>query len=205
MSIILIILTGFLAAFIGTLPPGLINMNTARIAIIKSRNDSEQYNYGATIASGFYALLAVIIFNNIPIDNTLFNILYIAGAVILTIIAIVFFIKYLKNKNAIQTKEIKYKSSFKYGLQLSLLNVIQLPFYITVCIIYLNNHNDYLYLNYVYIMGVMLGIFTVLSAYKVLFIKYSNKKFINQYFFKYSYLILAILCIILAIITICKI
>lgn len=205
MSILLIIITGFLAAFLGTLPPGLINMNTARIAILKSNTDSEQYNYGATLASGFYALLAVIIFNNIPIDNTLFNILYIVGASILGIIAIVFFIKYLKSKNAIQNKAIKYKSSFKYGLQLSLLNVVQLPFYITVCIIYLNNHNDYLYLNYVYIIGVMLGIYTVLSSYKALFIKYSDRKFIDQYFFKYAYLTLAILCIILAIITVCKI
>lgn len=205
MEIVQILLTVFIASFLGSLPPGLINMNTARIALFNSTTDSQKYNLGASIGTILYALLGVAIFNNIPIAPTLFNLLYIIGAIILFILSVFFIFKYIGSKKGLNNTSVKYKYSLLFGIELSILNIIQLPYYLTIYIIYLSNSSYLSAFNYFAAFAAGSGMYSILSLYKYIFVKYSNTKFIETYFFKYAYVILFIICISLSIFTLSKI
>ncbi len=194
----------FSAAFMATVPPGLLNMNAAKTSVEKGKNNGIIFSLGVSTMIMMQAYLAVLIskflFNNPEVIDLLMKI----ALGIFAFLAAYFFIKAKKIKpNKIRIVKMSKKNSFFKGMLLAALNLLTIPYYSGLNVMW----NASGWINFqvwditTFILAAGSGTFTVLYLYTFYFNKLELK---TKNFSKNSNYVISVLMVILLIITIIR-
>ncbi|MEA1787146.1 LysE family transporter [Arenibacter sp. GZD96] len=193
------------AAFMATVPPGLLNMNAAKTSVEKGKLNGIIFSLGVATMILIQAYIAVLIskflFNNPEVIHLLLKI----ALVVFTFFAIYFFIKAKDNaKNEVKVLNLSKKNSFFKGMLLAALNLLTIPYYSGLNAMW--NASGWIKFQAADILTFMLaaglGTFSVLYLYTVYFYKLEAK---SHAFSKNANYIISVLMVVLLAITIIRI
>jgi threonine/homoserine/homoserine lactone efflux protein len=186
MNIILPFLFGFIAALVGVLPPGLINMTAAKVSLIDGKKQAMMFVLGAIIIVLLQTYIAVIFARYIDQHKEVVILLREIGLFIFLALTIYFlkFAKKPKIKNEEDAKIKSKRSRFFMGMVISAINFFPVPYYALVAIT-LASYNLFQYKIpsiYSLVLGIASGSFVVFYFYVVFFNKMKSKAeyFINN-------------------------
>ncbi len=178
MNLITPLLLGFLSAFIGVTPPGLLNMTAAKVNLKEGKRNALWFIFGAVIIIFFQVYLAILFARVIDRRPDLVALLREVGFGIFTVLTIYFLV--IAKKPKIKKHKIKKTSKtgrFFLGMLLSVLNFFPIPYYVFVSIT-LASYNLFFFdisSVFVFVNGVVLGSFAVFYCYVTFFEKIENK------------------------------
>jgi threonine/homoserine/homoserine lactone efflux protein len=127
MSFIIHFAIGFIASFLGTIPPSMLNMTTTKITLEKTKKEGLRFAIGVSIIVLIQAYIAVLFAKYIHNNENFEWYIKIVGIIIFGLLSIYFF-----RQASLERKEkTKYqvKNSFLIGIILSSLNMFSIPFY----------------------------------------------------------------------------
>ncbi|WP_338841534.1 LysE family transporter [Flavobacterium ginsenosidimutans] len=173
------LLTGFIAAAIGTIPPGLLNMTAAKIKMKEGKKNALSFVIGAVLVIFFQAYIAVLFARVIDNRPDVVTLLREVGFVIFSILTIyfLFFAKDPIAKKKTKIKKSSKKSSFFLGMLLSGLNFFPIPYYVVVSVT-LASYNLFTFQNPIiltFVLGSVLGAFGILYSYIAFFGRIEKK------------------------------
>ncbi|WP_276169090.1 LysE family transporter [Zobellia alginiliquefaciens] len=195
----------FSAAFMATVPPGLLNMNAAKVSVEKGKLNGIIFSLGVAIMVILQATIAVYISKFLHKNPEVVDILLKIAVVVFAFFMVYFFIAAKKNKTKkIKTVKVSKKNSFFKGVLLAALNLLTIPYYSGLNIMW--NASGWIKFQVwdilVFILAAGSGTFTVLYMYTVYFNKLEHK---SNRFSQNSNYILSALMLVLLIITILRI
>ncbi len=129
--LVILFFATFSAAFMATVPPGLLNMNAAKISVEKGKLNGIVFSIGVSITVIAQAYIAVMISKFLHKNPEIVEILLKVALVIFTFLCLYFFamarewIKPKKKKNS----EISKRNSFYKGVFLAAINLLTIPYY----------------------------------------------------------------------------
>ncbi|WP_026727029.1 LysE family transporter [Flavobacterium denitrificans] len=173
------LLSGFIAAAIGTIPPGLLNMTAAKIKMKEGKKNALSFVVGAVFVIFFQAFVAVLFARVIDNRPDVVTLLREVGFVIFSILTIyfLFFAKDPVAKKKTKIKKSSKKSRFFLGMLLSGLNFFPIPYYVVVSVT-LASYNLFVFENTViltFVLGSVLGAFGILYSYIAFFGRIEKK------------------------------
>lgn len=173
------LLSGFIAAAIGIIPPGLINMTAAKINLKEGKKNALWFVIGAVLVIFFQVYVAVLFAQVIDNRPDVVTLLREIGFVIFSILTIyfLFIAKEPKTKKKSKIKKSSKKSRFFLGMLLSALNFFPIPYYVVVSVT-LASYNLFVFENsiiFTFVLGSILGSFAVLYSYIGFFEKIEKK------------------------------
>ena len=179
MALLTPLLSGFIAAFIGIIPPGLINMTAAKVNHKEGKRNALWFVMGAILIicfQVFFAILFAKIFNRRPDLVTLMREI---GFGIFATLTVYFLLLAKKPKD--KTKKLDNKSvtkRFFLGMLLSALNFFPIPYYVFVSIFLASYHLFSFDLSsiFIFVNGVVVGSFLVFYFYISFFNKIEDKR-----------------------------
>ena len=195
----------FSAAFMATVPPGLLNMNAAKTSVEKGKLNGIIFSLGVSSMIMIQAYIAVMISKFLYKNPEVIGILLKIALLVFAFFAVYFFIKARKNKKA-KPKEVKIskRNSFFKGMLLAAVNLLTIPYYSGLNAMW--NASGWIKFQVwdivTFILAAGTGTFTVLYLYTVYFYKLDTK---NRGFSKNANYILSALMLVLLIITIIRI
>lgn len=202
MNIFLSFLSGFAAAFIGVIPPGLINMTAAKIDFTDGRKRAMIFVAGALFVIFFQTYISVIFAQYINSHQEVVVLLREIGLAIFSTLAIYFL--FFAKKPKIRTEdsiELKSKKNrFFMGVLISAINFFPIPYYVFVSLT-LASYQLFWFESlsiYSLVLGVVLGSFAVFYLYVLFFNKMKSK---TDYFMKNMNLIIGIITGVTALVT----
>ncbi|MFV5687162.1 LysE family transporter [Flavobacterium sp. ZT3R25] len=178
MNLIISLFLGFVTAFIGITPPGLLNMSAAKVNLKEGKRSALWFVSGAVVIIFFQAYLAVLFSNYIADRPHVLILLREAGFGVFTLLTIYFL--WIAKKPKIKKGKIKKYSSTKrffLGMLLSALNFFPVPYYVFVSVT-LASYNLFSYnmpYIFIFVTGVVLGSSLVFYCYITFFQKIQNK------------------------------
>lgn len=178
MNLITSLFLGFVTAFVGITPPGLINMTAAKVNLKEGKISAYWFVLGAVIVIFFQATLAILFARYIEGRPDVIVLLREVGFVIFSALTIYFLL--IAKKPKAKKEKIKKKSvstRFFLGMLLSALNFFPIPYYVFVSITLASYKLFVFDISYVFIFvtGVVLGSFLVFYLYITFFQKIENK------------------------------
>lgn len=195
----------FSAAFMATVPPGLLNMNAAKTSVEKGKANGIIFSIGVSAMIMVQAYVAVIISKFLHRNPEVIDLLLKIVLGVFAFFAIYFFV--LARKNTEKKREmvnLSKKNSFFKGVLLAALNLLTIPYYSGLNAMW--NASGWIKFEVwdilVFIIAAGSGTFTVLYLYTVYFNKLETK---NNRFSKNSNYILSALMLLLLVITIFRI
>lgn len=191
----------FGAAFLASLPPGLLNMNAAKTSVEKGKTDGIIFGLGVGITVMLQTYLAVRIAKYLFRNQTVIEMLLEVALVVFMVLAVFFFIKGKKQKKKpIEFVESKKRSSFSKGVFLSAINLLAIPYYSGLNTLFHSQEVMYYKVvdEVVFILAAGIGTFLAMYLYVVYFNKLEHK---SNIFSKNSNYILSALMLLLFIIT----
>ncbi|MDI5889385.1 LysE family transporter [Flavobacterium yafengii] len=178
MNLITSLFLGFVTAFVGITPPGLINMTAAKVNLREGKISAYWFVLGAVIVIFFQATLAILFARYIEGRPDVIVLLREVGFVIFSVLTIYFLL--IAKKPKAKKGKIKKKSTstrFFLGMLLSALNFFPIPYYVFVSIT-LASYNLFVFdisHVFIFVMGVVLGSFLVFYLYITFFQKIEDK------------------------------
>lgn len=178
MNLIISLLSGFITAFIGITPPGLLNMTAAKVNLKEGKRSATWFVFGAVIIIFFQAYLAILFARYIDERPDILILLREAGFGVFATLT-VYFLWIAKKPKKKKGKIKKYSSTKRFflGMLLSALNFFPIPYYVFVSIT-LSSYNLFFYEMadvFVFVIGVVLGSSLVFYCYITFFQKIQNK------------------------------
>ena len=169
---------GFFIAFLAVIPPGLINMTAAKISLQEGKNEAISFALGASAIIFFQTFIAVLFARFINNHQEIVSTLQEIGIFIFSSLSIYFFWIAKKPKKIKTDSRVKGKSNrFFLGMLLSTLNLLPIPFYVFASMTLAAS--GYFSFDKIpvaeFVIGVMIGSFTVFYIYIVAFKKIENK------------------------------
>lgn len=169
---------GFFIAFLAVIPPGLINMTAAKISLQEGKNEAISFALGASVIIFFQTFIAVLFARFINKHQEIVSTLQEIGIFIFSLLSIYFFWIAKKPKKIKTDSRVKGKSNrFFLGMLLSTLNLLPIPFYVFASMTLAAS--GYFSFDKIpvaeFVIGVMIGSFTVFYIYIVAFKKIENK------------------------------
>jgi threonine/homoserine/homoserine lactone efflux protein len=169
---------GFFIAFLAVIPPGLINMTAAKISLQEGKNEAISFAIGASVIIFFQTFIAVLFARFINKHQEIVSTLQEIGIFIFSLLSIYFFWIAKKPKKIKTDSRVKGKSNrFFLGMLLSTLNLLPIPFYVFASMTLAAS--GYFSFDKIpvaeFVIGVMIGSFTVFYIYIVAFKKIENK------------------------------
>ncbi|WP_340077332.1 LysE family transporter [Leptobacterium sp. I13] len=203
--LVILFFATFSAALMATVPPGLLNMNAAKIAVKKGKSDGILFSLGISTTVVLQAYVAVLISKYLYNNPFVLDILLKIAIIIFAGFAIYFFLMARKNrKKKITVRDVSKKNSFFKGLLLAPLNVLIIPYYSGLNAAW--NVSGWIKFEWqdilIFILAAGMGTFSMLYMYVVYFNKMESK---TNRFSKYSDYILSVLMLILVVITFIRI
>lgn len=204
-QLLILFFTTFFAAFVATIPPGLLNMNAAKVSVKKGKLNGIVFSLGISSTIMLQAFIAVWISkflnNNPEVSEWLLKI----AVLIFAALAIYFFIAARRNKQE-EVRLVKFskKNSFFKGMGLATLNLLTIPYYSGLNVMW-NTQGWFQFQIWdilIFVLAAGIGTFTVLYMYTIYFNKLEAK---TQQFSKNSNYILSILMAVLLVITLIRI
>ncbi|WP_426486666.1 LysE family transporter [Flavobacterium sp. 2] len=173
------LLSGFIAAAIGTIPPGLLNMTAAKIKMKEGKKNALSFVIGAVFVIFFQAYVAVLFARVIDNRPDVITLLREVGFVIFAILTIyfLFIAKEPITKKKTKIKKSSKKSRFFLGMLLSGLNFFPIPYYVVVSVT-LASYNLFVFENTIivtFVLGSVLGAFGILYSYIAFFGRIEKK------------------------------
>lgn len=194
---------GTLFAVIGVLPPGILNMTAAKTAIEKDVNTSLRFAVGASAIVFFQAFIGMTLAKYLNTLPDVIETLQKAALVILSCLAIFFFYQAKRKQQSIKGADRKKGYPFSFGVFLSSLNVLAIPYHCAIASFLdiqqlIKLENPYIPL---YSIGASLGTLLVIWGY----IRYASTiKKRAAYMARNINYFLSGICILLLIITVIK-
>ncbi len=158
MTISIVFVLGLAFAFVGVIPPGMLNMTAAKISLKEGHVRGFVYSIGVCVIVGVQTYLATIFAKYLNQHPDVIDVLKRVALVIFILISIYFFL--VANSDANVQKEYASKSKksrFFQGLLMSALNVFPIPYQ-------------------AYVAGATSGTFIALYIYILFFDKIKNSK-----------------------------
>lgn len=178
MNFIIPLFSGFIASFIGIIPPGLINMTAAKVNLKEGKINAWWFVLGALLIIFFQVFLAILFAKVIDKRPDLVTLLREVGLGIFSTLTIYFL--WLAKKPKDKTKKLKKNSisnRFFLGMLLSSLNFFPIPYYVFVSLS-LASYRLFSFDTtsiFIFVNGVILGSFLGFYFYIDLFNKIENK------------------------------
>lgn len=190
----------YLAAFVGVVPPGLVNMSVAKTCLEKGRRNGVLMAFGASLVVYFQAFLAVVISKYIFSNPYVKSMFLQAGIVILIFMLIYFLLSANRKKTQQNIKKRTGTKSFFTGILVSALNIFPIPYFVLISTLLSNNFKITfsLYNDVFFALSAALGTLTTLYLYVIFIMKIDGK---TDLFKKYSNYFMALLMLILIIVT----
>jgi threonine/homoserine/homoserine lactone efflux protein len=178
MTFILPLVLGFCISFLAVILPGLINMTAAKISLQESKNEAISFAAGAATIVFFQTFIAVLFARFISNHDEIVATLQEIGIFIFTGLSIYFFWIAKKPKKLKADRIVKGKSNrFFFGMLLSMLNLLPIPFYVFASMGLAAA--GYFSFDKIpvssFVIGVVLGSFSVFYLYIVAFKKVEKK------------------------------
>lgn len=195
----------FSAAFMATVPPGLLNMNAAKTSVEKGKLNGIIFSLGVSSMVIVQAYIAVMISKYLHRNPEVIDILLKIALLVFAFFAIYFFIAARKNTIK-KTKKIQVskRNSFFKGFFLAAVNLLTIPYYSGLNAMW--NASGWIKFEatdvVIFILASGLGTFSVLYLYVFYFNKLETK---TNRFSKNSNYILSALMLVLLVITIIRI
>nr|WP_299339783.1 LysE family transporter [Allomuricauda sp.] len=195
----------FSAAFMATVPPGLLNMNAAKTSVEKGKLNGVIFSLGVSSMIMVQAYISVLIskflYNNPEVIDMLLKI----ALGVFAFFAIYFFVTAKKKKKgSMKSVKVSKKNSFFKGMLLAALNLLTIPYYSGLNAMW--NSAGWIKFEITDILTFVLaagtGTFSVLYLYTFYFNKLETK---TNRFSKNSNYILSVLMVILLVITLFRI
>lgn len=185
MNLLLPFIGGFIAAVIGILPPGLINMTAAKVSLVDGKKRALMFVLGAILVIFFQTYISVIFAQYIDLHKEVVVLLREIGLFIFIALTI-YFLKFAKQpKLNSENVPVKSKRSrFFMGMIVSAINFFPIPYYVLVSLA-LASYKFFVFSPipiYSLVLGVVLGSFSVFYFYVTFFNKMKSKAdfFINN-------------------------
>lgn len=194
----------YLAAFIGVVPPGLVNMTVAKTCVEKGKKNGFFVAIGAGIVILIQAFIAVLLAKYIFDHPFIRKMLLRAGLVVFCILAIYFFIQARHKKGIKHNRQKANANSVFKGMLIAALNVFPIPYFVAIAgAMNLSGGIEYDWsLIISFAAAACSGSFTALYLYVMLFDKIERKA---ESFAKYSNYFMAGLMLVLIIVALVRI
>lgn len=184
MQLLYSLLFGFITAFIGIIPPGLLNMTAAKVNWKEGRRNALWFVLGAVLIIGFQSFFAISFAKIIHRRDDLVTLFREVGLGIFATLTIYFFVLAKKPKDKTKSiKKISTTNRFFQGMLLSTLNFLPIPYYVFISMTLGSFHLFFFdtYSILTFITGVVFGSFLVFYGYITFFNRIENK---TDYFTK---------------------
>jgi len=188
-----------------TVPPGLLNMNAAKISVEKGKNNGITFSMGVSVMILIQAYISVMIskylFNNPGVLDVLLKV----ALIVFAFFAIYFFVK-AKRRKMDKPKMIKVskRNSFFRGVLLASLNLLTIPYYSGLNAMW--NASGWIKFQFsdiaTFVLAAGCGTFAVLYLYTIYFTKLETR---SNRFSQNSNYILSVLMALLLVITLIRI
>lgn len=192
-------LLAILVAFIGFMPPGMLNMTSLKMSLENSRKEAVKFVAGAVTIILIQAFLAITFAKYLARNPQIIEYLSYAAIVVFLGLAFLFY-RQATQKVKVQVKEQK-RSSYLAGMAMSAMNMLAIPFFLGYSTLleakgWMEVNPPH---NYVFALGAVFGAFLLFFIY-VLFAEYIQKRV--HFIAKNINYILSLLFLVLAILTI---
>lgn len=195
----------FSAAFMATVPPGLLNMNAAKVSVEKGKTNGIIFSMGVSSMIMVQAYIAVWISKFLYRNPEVITWIQKAALLVFGFFAIYFFaMARKKDEKPIPVVEVSRKNSYFKGFLLAALNLLTIPYYSALNAMW--NASGWIQFEFLdiatFVLAAGLGSFTVLYLYTVYFNKLEAR---STAFSRNSNYILSILMVILLVITLIRV
>lgn len=195
----------FSAAFMATVPPGLLNMNAAKISVEKGKLNGIIFSLGVSSMIMVQAYIAVLISKFLHKNPEVIEVLLKIALCVFAFFVIYFFMAARWNKKKeVKTVKVSKRNSFFKGILLAAVNFLIIPYYSGLNIMW--NASGWIKFKIwdiiTFVLAAGFGTFSVLYMYTIYFNKLENK---TNRFSKNSNYILSVLMLVLFVITIFRI
>ena len=183
MDITVIFFLGLIIAFVGVIPPGLLNMTAAKISLKEGSNRGILFSIGVCVIVCLQTYLAAIFAKYLSNHPEVIDILQRVAFVIFVLITIYYLLLARKQpKPNIEANVRSKHSRFFQGILLSSLNVFPIPYqaYMTLTIASFGWLTFETYSIIAYVAGAATGTFVMLYIYIFFFDKIKNEKLTSQ-------------------------
>ncbi len=193
------------AAFMATVPPGLLNMNAAKTSVEKGKANGIIFSLGVSTMIMLQAYVAVLISKFLYRNPEVIDLLLKLAIAVFAFFAVYFFVS-AKNdkKKKLRLTKVSRKNSFLKGVLLAALNLLTIPYYASINAMW--NASGWIKFELwdvlTFILAAGTGTFTVLYLYTVYFNKLEKK---TSAFSRNSNYVLSLLMLVLLMITIIRI
>tara|TARA_R110000868_G_scaffold125037_2_gene330350 strand:+ start:14340 stop:14969 length:630 start_codon:yes stop_codon:yes gene_type:complete len=190
----------FSAAFMATVPPGLLNMNAAKTSVEKGKLNGIMFSLGVSTMIMLQAYIAVLISKYLHNHPEVVAVLLKIALVVFAFFCIYFYALAKQNKpQKEKVLKVSKKNSFFKGILLAALNLLTIPYYSTLNAMWKASGwikfeiTDIL----IFVLAAGLGTFAVLYLYTIYFYKLESK---NTAFSRNSnYILCALMCLLFVI------
>jgi threonine/homoserine/homoserine lactone efflux protein len=178
MNIITPFFLGFITAFVGIIPPGLINMTAAKVNLKEGKKNAIWFIFGAVLIIFFQVFLAILFARVIDRRPDLVTLLREVGLGIFATLTVYFLAIAKKPKD--KTRKLKKNSianRFFLGMLLSALNFFPIPYYVFVSVGLASVQLfffDIVSIS-IFVIGAVLGSFSVFYCYITFFSRIESK------------------------------
>lgn len=154
---------GFVWSFIGSIPPGAINLIAIKISGVDgNRKGALWFAFGAVLPEGIYSSIAFVFAEYLMKQEGLDRLLLGTSAPVLIVLGILYW--FSKPKENAAEKKGKPGALFAQGLVLGILNPLNIPYWLTYNMVFFGN--EWLQAGNLpmvfYISGILLGTFALL-------------------------------------------
>ena len=177
---------GYLAAVVGVIPPGLINLTAAKVSLVEGKKRAMVFVFGALIIIFLQTYVSVIFAQYINHHNEIVILLREIGLLIFIALSI-YFLKFARKPTIgnVENDVIKSKRNrFFVGIFVSAINFFPIPYYVLVSMT-MASYGIFTFETlpeYSFVLGTVLGSSTIFYLYVVFFNKMKSKTsyFINN-------------------------
>ncbi|MEM9647382.1 MAG: LysE family transporter [Bacteroidota bacterium] len=203
--ILILFFATFSAAFMATVPPGLLNMNAAKTSVEKGKLNGVIFSLGVSSMIMIQAYIAVLISKFLYRNPEAIDMLLKAALLVFAFFAVYFFLIAKRNKEKkMKAVKMSKKNSFFKGTLLAALNLLTIPYYSGLNAMW----NEAGWIKFeladtiTFVLAAGTGTFSVLYLYTFYFNKLETK---TNRFSKNSNYILSALMLVLLVITLFRI
>jgi len=169
MNFLICLLLGFCIASLGSITPSFLNLTVVKYSLKNGTKATFYLIAGYATVLFFQANLGAYLANILMKNSEYITLIQKIGTGILFLLSINFFRIYFTSKEQVKSKEIPKSKSYFYGILMSSLNMMAIPFYFTFISLLIGfEYFEYNQLNAFYFsIGSTIGSFTLYTLYAI--------------------------------------
>jgi threonine/homoserine/homoserine lactone efflux protein len=169
MSYFIAFFLGLVVSFAGSIPPAGINLTSIRIALEKSRNNALWFSAGAVFIEGLFTFVSLNFASYVASHSHWGVWIKWTAVLVFLVLGIAALQSTAPSKEKIEEKKQKGSSDFAYGMFLSVINPLQIPFWLAYGTYFYTNQwiDTAISTTIVFVLGAMAGTYALLYVYVV--------------------------------------